>query len=374
MSEATSFQSYEGFERLYVETHAALHEVADMLRRADAIGVDVEMGQRMIRRPGGAQEWKHILALIQIAGGGVSVVIDPLRCGDLTPLRPLLAGRVRKVFLGGGQDAALLEEAGIPARTIADVGEVAYSVFGRREDGMAALSKRIFGLSLDKTIRRTDWLVRPLNPSLISYAHQDAELTLLIYRWFQSHFPVELAMHERREIDPQVPSDVADWLRDALLRGASDPAIIVSEHSLEPTRDDALLAEDIRAAMSHFAQAPRRMNRLVRIAAELGLRALLPDILPLADSRSSLLRASAARAVAKLAEPDAARAALERLARDPIEDVRKAAEAGQRELKSAKKRAAEEPEKPEEEAEAGLDEDTMSALRRLMQQLGGDSA
>src|SRR5436305_1650803 len=130
----------ERYRREYVQDPAALATAADALAGADAVGVDIEMGQRMIRHPGGVQEWKHILALVQIASSDVSIVVDPLRCSDLSPLAPLLAGTATKVFLGGGQDVALLEAAGIPACNVADVGEVAYAVFGRREDGMAALS------------------------------------------------------------------------------------------------------------------------------------------------------------------------------------------------------------------------------------------
>jgi hypothetical protein len=122
--------------------------------------------------------------------------------------------------------------------------------------------------------------------------------------------------------------------------------------------------------MTHFRHAPRRLNRLVRVAGDLSLRSLLPEVLPFAESPSSLLRASAARSIPKLAEPEAARPILERLAHDPIEDVRKAAEAGQRDLKSAKKRerAADEAALPEED-EGGLSDDAMAALRRLMDEL-----
>src|SRR5947209_16838964 len=144
----------ERYRRQYVESPESLRRAVSDLTGADAIGVDIEMGQRMIRRPGGVQDWKHILALIQVASDEVSVVVDPLRCSDLSPLAPLLEGEATKVFLGGGQDVALLDAAGIPPVNVADVGEVAYAVFGRREDGMAALSKRILDLSLDKTVRR----------------------------------------------------------------------------------------------------------------------------------------------------------------------------------------------------------------------------
>lgn len=354
----------EAFTRVYIEDDKELERVARAFRDAPAVGVDVEMGQRLIRKPGGIQEWKHILGLLQIASDHLSVIIDPLRCSTLAPLSQLMGGPARKVLLGGGQDAAMLQSAGIPARNIADVGEVAYAIFGRREDGMAALARRIFGLELDKTVRRTDWLARPLSRQLIAYAYQDAELTLLIYRWFQENYPDVLASHERVELEPEIPHSVPDWLRDAMARGASDASFLLAEHDMAPERDAPALEAAIRDALHLYANAPRRLNRLLRIAGDLGLSGLLADVLPYRLSPSSLLRASAARAIGRLAERQEGAASLEPLLRDPIEDVRKAAQAGMKDLKTPKRPAPE----PEPDAPT-LDDQTMSQLRALMEHL-----
>lgn len=354
----------EDFDRVYVGDEESLRHVVAELQGADAIGVDIEMGQRLIRKPGGLQEWRHILALLQIASDDVSVVVDPLQVPDLSPLRTIMAGPVRKVLLGGGQDAAMLETAGIPARNVADVGEVAYAIFGRREDGMAALARRIFGLELDKTVRRTDWLVRPLPQQLITYAFQDAELTLLIYRWFQQNYPDVLSGHERRELEPSIPPGMPDWLRDAISRGSSDASFLLEEHNLSVEHDAARMEEAIRRALDLYRNAPRRINRLIRISSDLGLRGLLPAVAQYAQSPSSLLRASAARAIGKLSTPEEGRPALEQLRNDPIEDVRKAAHSALKELNA--------PPKPAEEAvDAGpsLDDTTMAALQDLLERL-----
>jgi hypothetical protein len=305
-----------------------------------------------------------VLALIQLASDGSSVVVDPLRSRDLTPLRPLMAGPVRKVFLGGGQDAALLERAGIPARTVVDVGEVALAIFGRRQDGMAALAQRIFGLSLDKTIRRTDWLARPINPALLTYAHRDAELTLLIYRWFQQHYPEMLALHEREELEPALPETVAEWLLEAAGRSQTDTLAILMERDLDPQRDADRLAQDVRDALRH-SRSPRQTNRLLRVVGDLRVVSLLPDVLPFASSPLSLLRAAAARTIGQLADPEEGEAVLARLTEDPVDDVKKAAAAALRELHAPKfVPAAEEP-----EDESSLDDAARSALERLLLQL-----
>ncbi|HZU12892.1 MAG TPA: hypothetical protein VFB58_08640 [Chloroflexota bacterium] len=356
----------EAFTRIYVEDDAELRRVATALEGAATLGVDVEMGQRVLRKPGGVQEWRHILALVQIAADDLSVIVDPLRCSTLAPLAPVMSGPSRKVLLGGGQDATMLGSAGIPVRNIADVGEVAYAIFGRREDGMAALARRIFGLELDKTVRRTDWLVRPLPRHLIAYAFQDAELTLLIYRWFQENYANILALHERLELEPEIPQSLPVWLRDALLRGAGDPAYLLAEHDLSVERDGAAMEAAIRAALLLYANAPRRLNRLLRISGDLGLVSLLPSITPYTHSPSSLLRASAARSIGKLAEKGPGKEALQPLLQDPIEDVRKAAQAAIKDL-NAPKRA-----EPEPETLPTLDDETMSQLRELMERLSAD--
>ena len=367
MTEATYSYDPAHFRRIYIDDPGDLPGIVVELQRADAIGVDLEMVQRIDRRAAGYQEWIQVLALIQIASDSLSVVVDPVRCHDLSPLRLLLCGSTRKVFLGGGQDATLLERAGIPARNVVDVGEVALAVFGRREDGMAALSRRIFGISLDKTVRRADWLARPINPVLLAYAHRDAELTLLIYRWFQENCPEVLALHEREELEPVLPDSAPFWLRQAVARSSSDPLVVLTECNLNADRDSEKLTEDVRAWL-HRSRAPRQINRLLRLAGDLRLESLLPDILPYADSQSSVMRAAAARAVGLLAKPDTGGPVLERLKEDPIEDVKKAAEAGLRDLRSSSIPA---PQLEDDGEIPSLDESALSALERLKKQLEG---
>jgi hypothetical protein len=360
------------FERVHVRDDEALKRIAPRFESSDAVGVDIEMGQHVERRPGGLQEWSHVLALIQIASESLSALVDPLRCNDLSPLRPLLAGNVRKVFLGGGQDSALLEGAGIPARNIVDVGEIALAVFGRREDGMAALARRIFDISLDKSVRRTDWMRRPLNPALIAYAYRDAEFTLLIYRWFQEHYPDAVALHERQHLEARLSEDIAPWIAAALAgtRSAPDPLAVVMEHGFDPKRDREVLTEDMHLALAETT-APRLVNKLVRVSSDVGLIALVPDFILLTHSQSSLIRTAAARAIGVLATPESGEEPLIRLKEDPIAEVKSAAEAGLKDLQ-----APEQEETPDEPAadEPTLDPAAMSALRGLMQTMQGDEA
>ncbi|HCG00630.1 MAG TPA: hypothetical protein DEV93_08820 [Chloroflexi bacterium] len=358
------------WRRAHVQDEAALAQVAEEMAGATAIGVDLEMGQRVERRPGGQQEWLHVLALVQIASNDLSVIVDPLRCTDLSALAPLMTGKTRKVFLGGGQDVALLEKAGIPARNIVDVGEIGLAIFGRREDGMAALSRRMFGISLDKTLRRTDWLVRPLNPTLLTYAYRDAELTLTIYQWFREHFPDVVEAHERVLLDPPLPPGTAEWLAAAFTRTSGEAYVAAMERDLDPRTHGDQLGSDLRQTLQQVS-APRMVNKLVRIATDLGVEQAVPDILPLANSPSSLVRASVARAIGRLADPEVGAEPLEKLKEDPIEEVRKVAATA---LKEMRKRAAEEEESTPDEEEtaeegASLNSEARLALQHLLEQM-----
>ncbi len=368
MTEASRIYQPAQFRRVFIQDDVELMQTVPQLLGQNAIGVDLEMGQRVERKPGGLQEWLHVLALIQIATESLSVVIDPLRCQDLSPLAPLMAGPTRKVFLGGGQDVTLLERAGLAVRNVVDVGEIALGIFGRREDGMAALAHRIFGISLDKSVRRADWLARPINAALIMYAHRDAELTLLIYRWFQELYPEATVLHERERLEPELPPGTPPWLRETIRRPANDVLAIAMEHGFRPGQDVEPYAAVVGEALG-AADAPRQINRLLRIAGELGLRTLLPRILPLTHSPSSVLRASAARAIGQLTEQEEGLPLLETLKQDEVEDVRKAVAAAVRDLRKPRSRETV-AEQPEEDAPA-LGEGALAALAKLRRQLEG---
>jgi hypothetical protein len=324
------------------------------------LGVDLEMAQRVERKPGGLQEWRHVLALIQLAAGDLSVVVDPLRCRDLSPLRPLMAGPTRKVFLGGGQDAALLEKSGIPPRNIVDVGEVALALFGRREDGMAALADRIFGVSLDKTVRRADWLARPLNPVLVTYAHRDAELTLAIYEWFVELHPDVVHFHERAEFEPRLPPATPPWLMEILSHPGQDPLAILMELGLDATLHGPSIAGDVRAALL-AGTAPRQINKLLRLSGELGLRDLLPEVAAYVSSSSSMLRLTAARVIGQLADPEEGEVLVTPLLDDPVEEVRRVAEGAIRDMRAPSV----EVEAQQEQDEPSIGGSALEALLRL---------
>lgn len=138
------------------------------LARHDFVAVDTEF----IRE----QTFWPKLCLIQMAGPGVEVLVDPLAPGiDLQPFYDLMADtRVTKVFHAARQDVEIVWN---QARTIPTPlfdTQVAAMVCGFGESvSYVNLVKQVLGRDLDKTSRFTDWSRRPLSQNQLAYALGD---------------------------------------------------------------------------------------------------------------------------------------------------------------------------------------------------------
>jgi ribonuclease D len=116
------------------------------------------------------------LCLIQLAGPGDEVLIDPLSPRmSLKPFYELMGNaRVVKVFHAARQDLEIVwNQARLIPHPIFDT-QVAAMVCGFGESvSYVNLVKQISGKDLDKTSRFTDWSRRPLSPKQLSYALGD---------------------------------------------------------------------------------------------------------------------------------------------------------------------------------------------------------
>ena len=65
------------------------------------------------------------------------------------------------MFHGITLDRDMLEGAGLTLRMVTDLGDLARSAYGKGEASLAALSRRAFGIGMDKSLQRSDWLHRP---------------------------------------------------------------------------------------------------------------------------------------------------------------------------------------------------------------------
>jgi hypothetical protein len=115
--------------------------------------------------------------------------------------------------------------------------------------------------------------------------------------------------------------------------------------------------------------APRQANRILRLAGDLGLRELLPDVAGHVSSPSSMLRGTAARVIGQLAGAEEGVPILQPLLEDPIEEIRRIAEGAVREMQAPKMQLREDLEAEEEALSLG--DTALAALQQLKAQMEG---
>ncbi|MEI6559811.1 MAG: ribonuclease D [Rhodospirillaceae bacterium] len=116
------------------------------------------------------------LCLIQVAGPGEAVAVDPLAEGlDLAPLFALMTDpKVLKVFHAARQDIEIFHHlSGRVPEPLFDT-QVAAMVCGFGDSvSYETLVSKLAGVRLDKSSRFTDWSLRPLTERQLAYALSD---------------------------------------------------------------------------------------------------------------------------------------------------------------------------------------------------------
>jgi len=159
----------------------ALAEFCKRLSAESFITVDTEfMRERTY--------WSQ-LCLIQVAGSAEAFAVDPLAPGiDLTPLYELFADeRVLKVFHAARQDLEIfLQATGTLPKPLFDT-QVAAMVCGFGDSiGYEPLAAQLAGARIDKSMRFTDWSLRPLSEKQIKYALADVTHLRVVYEKLQA--------------------------------------------------------------------------------------------------------------------------------------------------------------------------------------------
>lgn len=138
------------------------------LKSASFVTVDTEFMREKTYWP--------ILCLVQVGGPDEAHVIDPLAPGiDLTPLFELMADTsVLKVFHAARQDVEIfLHIAGALPMPLFDT-QVAAMVCGFGDAvSYETLASQLAKARIDKSLRFTDWSIRPLSDKQVQYALAD---------------------------------------------------------------------------------------------------------------------------------------------------------------------------------------------------------
>ncbi len=199
------------------------------------------------------------LALVQLAGAGETVLVDPLAC-DLGALRRLFAGDVLAVLHAAQQDLDVLTHAvgAIPAR-LYDT-QVAAGFLGYSTPSLVSLLQAELKVVVAKGDRLTDWLRRPLTAEQCTYAAGDVDHLPAL------HDTIAAALHKAGRT--AWVDDACEELRTRPV-GAIDPSLAWTR--LKDVRS-------LRARARGVAQAVAEWRERRAMAIDAPVRQVLPDL------------------------------------------------------------------------------------------------
>ncbi len=163
----------------FIKEQNRLIKLTETLIQTSAFALDIETVDWWNRH-------RERIALIQIAfrykGQSKVAVIDALAGFDLESLRaPLEHASVLKIIHNAGFDAIRLSKHyGFHTAPIHDT-MLAARRAGERKYSLQAQAAIHLNLRLDKSIRQSDWSLRPLDNRQLGYAALDSYSTLLLY-------------------------------------------------------------------------------------------------------------------------------------------------------------------------------------------------
>ena len=150
----------------FIRTPAELEQFVSRISQEKIIAVDLEADSMF--------HFQEKVCLLQMAGNGENVVIDPLEVNDLSALAPIFKHKdVCKVFHGSDYDVrSLYRDFSIEINNLFDT-QLASMFMGQRETSLGAVVCNRFGIELDKRYQKKDWSQRPLPDGMIEYAASD---------------------------------------------------------------------------------------------------------------------------------------------------------------------------------------------------------
>ena len=123
------------------------------------------------------------LSLLQLAAPtGEVVVIDALTAG-IEAARPLIENPdVWMAAHNARFDDGVLRGWGFAPTGFVDTLRLARRTLRLHSFGLASVAEHLFGLTLDKSLQRSNWRRRPLSPAQLDYAALDAQVALQVYQ------------------------------------------------------------------------------------------------------------------------------------------------------------------------------------------------
>ena len=156
------------FENTIIDTQNKLENKYKTLKNEKKIAVDIEADSM--------HHFKEKICVIQIADSKGPFIIDPLIINNLSLLKPVFENfKITKVFHGADFDIRNFDrDYNIKINNLFDT-EIASRFLGIKERSLAALLKKYFNISIDKTLQKTDWSKRPFSNKMILYSLTDVQ-------------------------------------------------------------------------------------------------------------------------------------------------------------------------------------------------------
>ncbi len=157
-----------------INTKETLVNQCEDLKKQNKIAIDLEADSM--------HHFKEKVCLVQIADLNGPFLVDPLNINDMSPLKPVLEDyKIVKIFHGSDFDIRSLDrDFHIKINNLFDT-EIACRFLGIQKRSLAALLKKYFKLSVDKSFQKIDWSIRPLSKDMISYGITDVAYLIELY-------------------------------------------------------------------------------------------------------------------------------------------------------------------------------------------------
>lgn len=152
---------------IWLDSAAQVARAAKAWRRSDALGLDTEFVRE--------RTYFANLGLVQVSDGQSVWLLDPLVEGALAPLRELLDNPgIVKIVHSPSEDLEVLQHVtGAVPEPLVDT-QLAFAMLGAPlQLGYHLAVEKQFGVTVDKGLTRSDWLMRPLRTELLRYAALD---------------------------------------------------------------------------------------------------------------------------------------------------------------------------------------------------------
>ena len=176
MGQVKNSQKIPACDYEYIDTTQALVEFTRQAQNTETIALDIE-GDSMFH-------YQEKVCLIQMEANGQTVVIDPLKINDISPIRPLLENpKIEKVIHGADYDIrSMYRDFGISIVNLFDT-QLASMYMGWTETSLEAVVGRHFGVELDKKYQKKNWSRRPLPEKMVAYAASDVAYLIPLSRY-----------------------------------------------------------------------------------------------------------------------------------------------------------------------------------------------